>query len=119
MNKSNRRKLQVCRGDTVEVVAGNARGARGRILRAMPQEGRVVVEGVNMVWKHLRRSRERGEGGRIQIEAPLDASNVMLICTNRDCEKHDRAVRTRTGRNKDGKKTRICVRCGHEIPKVE
>jgi len=119
MGRSEKRRLHVCRGDTVEVIAGNARGARGRILRAMPRERRVVVEGVNMVWKHLRRSRENPQGGRIQIEAPMDASNVMLICPNRNCERHDRPVRTRSRIEGDGPKVRVCVRCGAEIPKVQ
>ncbi|MGD2175443.1 MAG: 50S ribosomal protein L24 [Candidatus Brocadiaceae bacterium] len=114
-----RHSLHVRRGDTVEVVAGNARGARGRILRALPQEGKVVVEGINMVWKHLRRSRQNPQGGRIQIEAPIDASNVMLICPHRDCERHDRPVRTRSTFAEDGRKMRVCVRCGTEIPRVE
>ncbi len=74
-----RPKLHVRRGDTVEVVTGNARGQRGRVLRSIPEKGRVVVEGVNLVWKHMRRSREHPRGGRIQIEAPMHASNVMLL----------------------------------------
>ena len=77
------KKLHVRRGDTVEVIAGNARGVRGRILRAIPSKGRVIIEGVNLHWKHLRRTAQHAQGGRIEIEAPIDASNVMLICPNR------------------------------------
>ncbi len=114
-----RRKLHVRRGDMVEAVAGNQRGMRGRVLRALPQQGRVLVEGLNMAWKHIRRSREHPSGGRIQREAPIDASNVMLICQNRDCARYDRPVRTRTAMREDGNKLRVCVKCGHEISKVE
>lgn len=113
-----RQKLHVRRGDTVEVIAGNARGARGRVLRAMPQEGRVVVEGINMVWKHMRPTQQNPSGGRMQLEAPIHASNVMLICPNRECERYDRPVRTRARRTEDGNKMRVCVKCGAEIPRV-
>jgi len=111
--------LHVRRGDTVEVVAGNARGARGRVLRTMPRDNRVVVEGINMVWKHVQPSRRNPQGGRMQIEAPMHASNVMLICANRECERHDQPVRTRTQVGEDGAKRRVCVKCGAPIPRVE
>jgi large subunit ribosomal protein L24 len=119
MGGGKRPKLHVCRGDTVEVIAGNARGARGRVLRALPQDGKVVVEGINMVWKHLRRSQQHPQGGRIEVEAPIDASNVMLLCRNRECERYDMPVRTRKDWTEDGNKIRVCVKCGSEIPKVE
>lgn len=114
-----RPKLHVRRGDTVEVIAGNARGARGRVLRAIPEKGRIVVEGVNLVWKHIRPRREHPRGGRIQIEAPINVSNVMLICPNRDCARYDKPVRTRRTVREDGTKVRACVKCGAEIPKTE
>jgi len=112
-------KLHVRHGDMVEVVAGNAKGTRGRIIRAMPSKGKVVVEGVNMVWKHMKRSRTRQRGERIEIESPIDASNVMLICPNRDCKAFDRGVRVRKMTRPDGKKARVCARCGAEILKNE
>jgi large subunit ribosomal protein L24 len=114
-----RRKLHVRRGDTVEAIAGSSRGLRGRVLRTIPEKGKVVVEGVNMVWKHIRRSPEHPQGGRLQIEAPIDASNVMLVCPNRDCERHDRPVRSRTVVREDGTRARTCAKCGAEIPKAE
>ena len=114
-----RPKLHVRRGDTVEVIAGASRGSRGRVLRTVPAKGRVVVEGINLVWKHLDPSREQPRGGRIQIEASIHASNVMLVCPNRECESHDRPVRTRAAAGKDGRKMRVCAKCGAEIPKTE
>jgi len=114
-----RPKLHVRRGDLVEVIAGSARGVRGRVLRAAPREGRVVVEGAKLVWKHLRRGREHPRGGRIQVEAAMDASNVMLICTNRDCPRNDKPVRARTVVREGGKRFRACVKCGAEIAKPE
>jgi large subunit ribosomal protein L24 len=112
-------KLHVRRGDLVEVTSGNARGVRGRILRAMPSKGKVVIEGVNLRWKHTRRTAQNRPGGRIEIEAPIDASNVMLLCPNRECQKHDKPVRTRTILGKDGKRKRACAKCGTEIPRAE
>ena len=111
MNK----KLHVRRNDVVEVIAGDGKGRRGRVLAAYPALGRVLVEGVNMVWKHLRRTPQNPRGGRTEREAPLDASNVMLLCQNRDCAKHDAAVRTRILIKDDGSKQRVCGRCGKPI----
>ncbi|NLW51037.1 MAG: 50S ribosomal protein L24 [Candidatus Brocadiaceae bacterium] len=112
-------KLHVRRGDTVEIITGSGRGMRGRVLRTLPAEGKVVVEGANMVWKHLRRSQDRPRGGRIQVEAPVHASNVALVCPHRECVRFDRPVRTRTLVKEDGKKVRLCSKCGTELPKLE
>ncbi|MCD6415174.1 MAG: 50S ribosomal protein L24 [Planctomycetes bacterium] len=117
--RKKRRGLQVRRGDTVEVISGNARGARGRILRAMPRARKVVVEGVNLRWKHMRATRQGQQGGRVSIEAPMDASNVMLICPNGECERANRPVRTRSAVTDEGRKIRVCAKCGAEIPTAE
>jgi large subunit ribosomal protein L24 len=103
----------------VEVVVGDASGSRGRIIRVISEKRRVVVEGINMVWKHLRPSRQRPRGGRLEIEAAIDASNVMLICPNKACKRYDKTVRTRTILRQDGTRTRACAKCGAEIPKAE
>ena len=108
-------KLHVRSNDMVEVITGEYKGVRGRVLRAMPGDGRVVVKGVNVVWKHVRPDRENPQGGRIEREAPIDASNVMLLCQNRECQRHDQPVRTRTGVAEDGSKQRVCVKCEHPI----
>lgn len=70
---------RVRQDDMVEVVAGAHKGARGKVLRVDPGKQRVVVEGVNMVYRHVRKSRRHPQGGRIQKEAPLHLSNVMPI----------------------------------------
>ncbi len=108
-------KLKVRRGDMVEVVVGDYKGKRGRVLRAIPSERRVVVEGVNMIWKHVRRSPRQPRGGRIEREAPIQVSNVMLLCQNRECPRHDKPVRVRIVRNPDGTKSRACVKCSAAI----
>lgn len=67
------------RGDMVAIVSGNDRGKRGRILRVMRKKDRVVVEGVNLVYKHLRKSQNHPQGGRIRREAAVHMSNVMPV----------------------------------------
>lgn len=67
------------KGDNVIVIAGADRGKTGRLLRVDPKSGHVVVEGVNMKWKHVRKSQDRPQGGRTQREFPLQASNVAFL----------------------------------------
>lgn len=66
--------------DMVEVIAGADRGERGKVLSVNRKTGKLVVEGVNRVFKHVRRSQRNPQGGRLSKEMPIDASNVMLIC---------------------------------------
>ena len=67
------------KGDMVEVIAGDLKGEKGKVLRIMPKQQKVVVEGVNMVYRHVRPSRRNPQGGRIQKEAPLHMSNVLPV----------------------------------------
>lgn len=106
--------LHVRTGDQVKVIAGNYRGATGQILRTIPSERRVVVDGVNMRKRHRRPTRENPEGGIMTFEAPIHASNVMLMCPH--C---DEPSRTATRRDPDGTIERICKRCENPIPKTE
>lgn len=108
-------KLHIQKNDTVEVIAGEYKGVRAQVLNASPKDNRVVVEGVNIVYKHVQPDRENPQGGRIEREAPIHASNVMLLCQNRECEKHEEPVRTRTKVEGDGSKDRVCVKCGQPI----
>jgi large subunit ribosomal protein L24 len=71
--------MHIRKGDTVEVVAGDDKGTRGRVLSVDPKQGKLVVEAVNRVYKHLRRSQRNPQGGRLSMEMPVDVSNVMLI----------------------------------------
>jgi large subunit ribosomal protein L24 len=102
--------MHIRRDDVVEVVTGDDRGRRARVLSVMPRKGRAVVEGVNRVYKHLRRSRKNPQGGRLEIEASLDVSNLQLVCT-----KCDKAVRTGARVEADGKKHRVCRKCGADL----
>jgi large subunit ribosomal protein L24 len=93
--------------DIVQVIAGDERGSRGRVLRVDRSEGWVVVEGVNRVYKHVRRSQRNLQGGRLSKEMPIDVSNVALVCNL--C---GRAVRTGARYTDDGAKERYCKKCG-------
>ena len=102
----------VRRGDTVVVVAGKDRGKRGKVLRVVPGKGRVVVEKINMIKKHQRPTQKLRQGGIIEREAPLSLSNVLLVCAR--CDKPSRSGVKVLG---DGRKVRVCRRCGETIDK--
>ena len=70
--------MHVKKNDTVVVIAGNAKGKEGKILKVFPETGRVIVEGVNVVKRHTRPSQSNPQGGVVQKEAPIHASNVMI-----------------------------------------
>ncbi len=71
-------KLKIKRGDTVQVIAGADKGKSGKVLQVSPDAGRVLVEGVNLVKKHLRKSEENPQGGIVEQEAPVAISNVKV-----------------------------------------
>ena len=96
--------LHVVKGDTVEVIAGDARGTRGKVLSVDPVKRKIVVEGVNRVYKHVRPSRRNPQGGRLQMERPIEISNVMVVNT-----KTNRPTRIRFQVDADGKKKRIAM----------
>ncbi len=106
--------MRIRKGDRVAVVAGNYRGERGSVLRVIPRQGRLVVEGVNRRTKHERPSQANPEGGIVTFEAPIDASNVMLVCPH--C---DSPSRVRNRHDPDGTLERLCVRCENPIPVTE
>jgi large subunit ribosomal protein L24 len=70
---------RIRKDDIVEVISGDHKGAKGKVLRVISERGRVLVEGVNMVWKHLRKSQRHPQGGRIQKEAPLPLAKVQPV----------------------------------------
>ena len=72
-------KMRLKVGDVVQVMSGVDKGKQGRILRTLPEEGKVVVEGINRVFKHVRRSQRAQQGGRLSKEMPVDVSNVRLL----------------------------------------
>ena len=100
---------RIMKNDTVEVIGGNDSGKRGRVLQVMPERGRVLVEGVRYIWRHVRPSQQNPQGGRVQKEAPIDASKVLPVCPA--CERGVRVKFNGEGRTK----VRVCAKCGHEI----
>ena len=107
--KTKRTPLNVRKGDTVKVIKGKDSGKEGKILRTIPETNRVVVEKVNIAKKAMRPTQANPQGGISSIEAPLHASNVMLVCPH--CKQA-----TRVGhRIEDGKKHRVCKTCNKDI----
>jgi large subunit ribosomal protein L24 len=106
-------KMRIRKGDQVRVIRGNFAGQEGTVLRALPRENRVVVEGINLRKRHTRPSDENPEGGIVTFEAPIHASNVMLLDP-----KSDEPTRVRMRIEEDGTKERVAVKSGTPIPKT-
>jgi len=96
-------------GEQVVVIAGADKGKVGRVLRLVPDKNRVVVEGINRVWKHVRPTQRNPQGGRIQKDAPIHISNVMPLDPT-----SGKGTRVRF-EQKDGVKHRIAVRSGADL----
>ena len=103
-------KLQIKTGDTVMIISGNDKGEKGKVLAVSPKEGKVIVEGRNIVKKHVKPRKMGDQGGIVSAEGALYASKVMVVCPH--CNKP-----TRVGHKKfaDGSKERICKRCGETL----
>lgn len=107
--------MKIKKGDLVQVITGKDRGKQGKVIKAMPREDRVIVEGVNRIKKHVKAGQtQRGSktGGIITTEAPIHVSNVMLVV-----EKDGKKVPTRVGYRFDdnGNKIRVARRTGEDI----
>jgi len=72
--------MHIKKDDTVVVISGDDRGKRGRVLAVFPRTGKILIEGINRVYKHMKPSRRNQQGGRLSKEMPVDISNVLLIC---------------------------------------
>jgi large subunit ribosomal protein L24 len=105
--------MHVRKDDTVEVIAGDDFGLRGRVLRVDRAAGKVVVEGVARVFKHVRRSQRNPQGGRLSKEMPIQLSNVMLVCPSCNA-----AVRTGVRVLDDGSKVRFCKKCSAQAGQI-
>ena len=102
--------MKIRTGDTVLVIAGRDKGKTGRVDRSMPSQNRVVVDGVNIITKHMRARPGIRQSGRIQMEAPLHVSNVVLICN-----KCNQPTKPRITFLENGAKVRSCTKCGEVI----
>jgi len=99
--------MHIKTNDTVEVIAGDDKGLKKKVLLIDRDKGRVTIEGVNLVYKHVRRSQKNPQGGRLSKEMPIQLSNVLLVCNR--C---NQGVRTGARLTKDGGKERYCKKCG-------
>jgi large subunit ribosomal protein L24 len=104
--------MHVRKDDMVEVIAGDdaEKGRARRVLRVLPEKNKVVVEGVNRVYKHVKPSRRNPQGGRLSKEMPVAASNVLLYCPT--CR---RGVRAGRRYGADGHKERFCKKCSASL----
>ena len=101
--------LNVKTGDKVQVISGSEKGKQGKVVQVSADEGKVIVEGVNMVTKHVKPKMQGQMGGRIQAEGAMYASKVMLVCPK--CDKTTRVAH----KIEDGKKIRVCKHCGAKL----
>ena len=102
--------MRIRKGDTVLVIAGKDKGKSGRVERDLPSQNKVMVEGINMVTRHVKARPDVRQAGRIQQEAPIHVSNVMLMCNK--CSK---PTRTTVNYLEDGRKVRVCLQCKETI----
>ena len=117
--KPRARRLDLAPGDPVIVVAGKDRGKHGEVLRTLPDTGKIVVTGVNIQKRHTKSGQRAGgnqamQGGVIDFEAPLDYSNVMLVCPS--CSKPTRIRHTVLD---DGRRALVCVHCAEVYERVK
>jgi large subunit ribosomal protein L24 len=105
-------KVHVRKDDMVQVIAGDdaVKGKAHKVLRVLPDVGKVVVEGINRVYKHVKPSQRSPQGGRLSKEMPIDASNVLLFCPT--CR---RGVRIGRRYEANGAKVRFCKKCGANL----
>ena len=102
--------IHVKKGDTVMVNSGKSKGKKGKVLEVSVSENKVIVEGINMVTKHVKPRKAGQEGGILKAESPLYACKVSLFC-----QKCNKAVRYGTSILESGEKIRVCKSCGGEL----
>lgn len=101
--------MRIKKGDQIQVIAGKSKGKKGEVIRVLPALGKIVAEKINIVKKHMKPKKEGEKGQIVEIAAPFDASNAMVICSQ--CGKM-----TRVGYSvKNGDKTRVCKKCKKEF----
>ena len=96
-------------GDTVVVLSGNSKGVQGKVIAVSPKENKVLVEGANIIHKHVKARRQGETGGIVDAEGAMYADKVALYCPkcNKGVRTHDEVV--------DGKKIRVCTKCGYKF----
>ena len=102
--------MSIRKDDTVIVLSGKDKGKKGKVLTVMPKDGKVIVEKVNVISRHQKPRKQGEEGGIIKREAPIYACKVMRVCPK--CDKPTRPAHKTLA---DGKKVRVCKKCGAEL----
>ncbi len=105
--------MRIVKEDTVLVVSGNAQGKKGRVLKVFPKENRIIVEGVNFIKKHTKPSTKNPHGGIVEKEAPINASNVMVICNK--CGEPTRVGRKILREGDKKIRARVCKKCNEVL----
>lgn len=100
-------KMNIKSGDEVLVIAGKDKGKKGKVIEVLPKKGKAIVEGVAVATKHVKPKAQGQTGGIIKQELPVDASNIMVVCSK--CKKATRAARKVL---EDGSIVRVCKKCG-------
>lgn len=108
MASRNVKPMRIKRDDTVEIIAGKDKKKRGEVVKTLPAQNAIIVRGLNMVKKAIRRKTQQDKGGIMDIESPIDVSNVMIVC--KKCGKTRVAYEI-----KDDKKIRVCRKCGEAL----
>jgi len=101
--------MRIKKGDQIQVIAGKDKGKKGQVIRVLPSLGKIVVEKINMVKKHSKPKKEGEKGQIVEIPAPFDASNAMVVCP--ECAKATRLEYV----VKKGNKSRVCKKCKKEF----
>jgi large subunit ribosomal protein L24 len=102
--------MKIRKNDTVLIIKGKERGKKGKVRKALPKKNKIIIDGLNMIKRHSRTSGQARQAGIIELEAPLDVANVMIICNK--CGKPSRIGHRFLG---DGRKVRECRSCGEVI----
>jgi len=103
-------RIKIRKNDTIKVIAGKERGKTGKIIRIFPARNKALVEKLNLVKRHTKPTAKAPQGGVIEKEAPIDLSNLILFC-----ERCNKPTRPKRKQLEDGKKVRICRKCGEMI----
>ena len=102
--------LGIKKNDTVQIISGDENGKKGRVLDMLSKEDTIIVEGINMIKRHMKPSKKYSQGGIIEREAPVNRSNVMLVCP-----KCDKPTKIGNKMLENDKKIRSCKKCGEVI----
>ena len=107
--ESKHARLSIRRDDHVQIISGEEKGKTGKVLKVLVSRQRVVIEGANMIFKHVKKSQQNPQGGRVHIESPLAISKVLLLCHKCGAGRRNRVEFEGTH------KFRVCARCGSKF----